>query len=225
MIKIDNYYKFIGATFGLAYFIGLSIALLYILFGATFPISESFTSSLHLTNQVYFKTTFLDMSSTCFNLAILPFSYLITAVNYGFSHMVLLTSSFLGQIKLIVQLLPELFFFFSFIIFSTIGIKIFAHIILLISNYFLQRKDRFRKINIRVFNKTDILMFFIGVVSLMIGTIFKLKLIKIMFVFLINYKTITIILILLTYIFLIIFCIYILYKVGLEAYNTLKSKL
>jgi hypothetical protein len=224
MIKIDNYYKFVGASFGLAYFVGLTIALIYILLGASYPVPESFTSSLHLTSQIYFKTTYLDMSNTSFNLAVIPFSYLIEAVNYGFSHTILLTSSFLGQIKLLVQLLPLLFFFLSFIIFATIGLKAFLYIIKSIVNYFLQQKDRFNKLEIRIFRKTDIILFFIGIISLLVGTIFQLKLIKIMFIFLINFKSITVALILILYLILIIVSGYIMYSLGIDAYNKFNKK-
>ncbi|MEI8364045.1 MAG: hypothetical protein WCF78_01135 [archaeon] len=224
MVKIDNYYKFVGASFGLAYFVGLTIALIYILLGASYPVPESFTSSLHLTSQIYFKTTYLDMSNTSFNLAVIPFSYLIEAVNYGFSHTILLTSSFLGQIKLLVQLLPLLFFFLSFIIFSTIGLKAFLYIIKSIVNYFLQKKDRFNKLDFKIFTKRDIIFFFIGIISLMVGTIFQLKLIKIMFIFLINFKSITFALILILYLILILISGYTIYNLGVDAYNRLNKK-
>ena len=224
MIKIDNYYKFVGASFGLAYFIGLTIALIYILLGASYPVPESFTSSLHLTSQIYFKTTYLETANISFNLAVIPFSYLIEAVNYGFSHMILLTSSFLGQIKLLVQLLPTLFFFLSYIIFATIGLKLVIFIIKSIVNYFLQQKDRFRKLEIKVFTKKDILYFFIGILSLMVGTLFQLKLIKIMFIFLINFKSITIVLILILYIILILISGYTMYTLGFDAYKKLNKK-
>jgi len=224
MIKIDNYYKFVGASFGLAYFIGLTIALIYILLGASYPVPESFTNSLHLTSQIYFKTTYLDMSNTSFNLAIIPFSYLIEAVNYGYTHMVLLTSSFLGQIKLFVQLLPQLFFFLGFIIFSTIGLKVMLYIIKSIVNYLLQKRERYSRLELKIFTKKDIIFFFVGILSLLIGTIFQLKLIKIMFIFLINFKAITFALILLLYIILILLSGYTLYNLGLDAYKKLNNK-
>jgi len=224
MVKIDNYYKFVGASFGLAYFIGLTIALIYILLGASYPVPESFTGSLHLTSQIYFKTTYLEMSNTSFSLAIIPFSYLIEAVNYGFTHMVLLTSSFLGQIKLFVQLLPQLLFFLSFIIFSTIGLKAVLYIIKNIVNYLLQKKDKYRKLELNIFTTDDIIFCFIGILSLLVGTLFQLKLIKIMFIFLINFKAITIVLILLLYIILILISGYTLYNLGYDVYNELNKK-
>jgi len=225
MIKIDNYYKFVASTFGIAYFIGLTIALVYILLGATYPIPPSFISSLHLTSQVYFKNTFLEMASTGFNLAIIPFTYLITSITYGFSHMILLTSSFLGQIKLLVQLIPQLFYFLSFIIFSTIGLKVFLFAIKSIVNYFLKSKNIFKRLEFYIFSKEDIRLFFIGIISLLAGTLFQLKLLKILFIFLINFKAITFVLILLLYIVLIIFSGYVTYKVGVDIFNTLKEKM
>ncbi len=225
MIKIDNYYKFVASTFGIAYFIGLTIALVYILFGATYPIPPSFINSLHLTSQVYFKNTFLEMTSTSFNLAIIPFTYLIASITYGFSHMILLTSSFLGQIKLLVQLIPQLFYFLSFIIFSTIGIKIFLYIIKSIVNYFLKSRNIFKRLEFYIFSKEDIQLFFLGIIFLLAGTLFQLKLLKILFIFLINFKAITFVLILLLYIVLIILSGYVTYKVGIDIFNTLKEKM
>jgi len=225
MIKIDNYYKFVASTFGIAYFIGLTIALVYILLGTTYPLPPSFINSLHLTSQVYFKNTFLEMSSTSFNQAILPFTYIITSITYGFSHMILLTSSFLGQIKLLVQLIPQLFYFTSFIIFSTIGLKVFAYIIKTIANYFLRTKNIFKKLEFYIFSKEDIKILFIGIISLLAGTLFQLKLLKILFIFLINFKAITFILILLLYVVLIILSGYVTYKVGIDIFNTIKEKM
>jgi len=225
MLKIDNYYKFVASTFGIAYFIGLTVALIYILLGFTYPIPPSFISSLHLTSQVYFKTTFLEMTNTSFSLAVIPFSYFITSITYGFSHMILLTSSFLGQIKLLVQLIPQLFYFLSFIIFSTIGIKVFLYIIKSIVNYFLDLKNKAKRLEFNIFSKEDIQLFLIGVLSLLAGTLFQLKLLKILFIFLINFKAITFALILLLYLVLIILSGYVTYKVGIEIFNTLKEKM
>jgi len=204
MVNIDNYYKFVFSTFGLAYFTGLIVALIFVYTGSIFPQPASFINSLHLTSNIYFKNIFVDIIKNAFQLTIIPFSYLVTAVTYGFSHTILLTSSFLGQIKLLVQFIPQIFYFISFIIFSTIGLKLILFIIKKIVNYVLLKQEKNTIIKIKVFNEDDILLFFIGLLSITIGTIIQVNLTKILFIFLINFRAVTLILIILFYIIILI---------------------
>jgi len=203
MIKIDNYYRVIGATFGAAYFIGLIIALIYTLTGHIFVGELNFINNLSLTSTTFFKSVFYTTMQNALQMAVIPFSYLIVAVKYGFAHIVLLTSSFLGQIKLIVQLIPQIFFFITFIIFSTIGIKLILAIIKEFINDFLIKGNKDIRLKIRFLRKEDIIMFYIGLISLVIGTIIQTHLIRILFIFLINLRSFTYILIIVLYMFLI----------------------
>ncbi|MDD4221509.1 MAG: hypothetical protein PHQ07_03975, partial [Candidatus ainarchaeum sp.] len=215
MLKLDNYYKIVSSTFGLAYFIGLVVALLYILRGSVFIEPTSFINTITLANTLHFKNIYYTTMQNAMQLAIIPFSYLIYAVKFGFSHTILLTSSFLGQIKLLVTLIPLIFFFITYIIFSTIGLKLILYIIKLVSNLFLKTK----KIKIKFFNKEDIKFLYIAIISLIIGTVIQTYLIRILFIFLINLKSIAYALIILIYIIFISLAGYVIYKTVKEVTN------
>jgi hypothetical protein len=212
MIKIDNYFKIIASTFGLAYFVGLVIAFFYIISGKPPIVQTHFISQLFLTSPHYFKEIFVSSLNTSIQVALIPLSYLIIAVQYGYTHAALLTSPFLGQIKLLVQLIPQFFFFISFIIFSTLGIKLYMFIIKEIVNRVFLEKNKYRKIRVRFLFKKDINFLFIGLLSLFIGSIIQIHLIRILFVFFINLKSITYIMIIILYLVLIFLSGYVTYK-------------
>ncbi|MDD3177899.1 MAG: hypothetical protein PHR26_00085 [Candidatus ainarchaeum sp.] len=197
MIKIDKYYKFIGATFGIAYFIGMIFALFYIYKGIEITNTINFINNLALSGKTYFSNIFKTQINNTIQLMIIPFSYLIYSVKIGFSHISLLTSSFLGQIKLLVELIPQIFYFIAYIIYSTIGLKIILFIIKIITNKFLKNK----KIKYIYLYKTDIKIAYIGFIAIIIGTIIQTHLSKILFIFLINLKSMVYIFIIIVYIY------------------------
>jgi hypothetical protein len=214
MLKLDNYYKIVSSTFGIAYFIGLVVALVYILRGSVFVEPTSFINTITLANTIHFKNIYYTTMQNAIQLTVIPFSYLIYAVKFGFSHTILLTSSFLGQIKLLVTLIPLIFFFITYIIFSTIGLKFILYIIKIVSNLFVNKKIR-----IKFFTKEDIKLVYIAIISLIIGTIIQTYLIRILFIFLINLKSIAYILIILIYIIFISLAGYVIYKTVNEITN------
>lgn len=212
MIKIDNYYKFVSSTFFIAYFIGLTVSLIYILLNYNIPSDITFIQQITHTSEVYFRNIFSTNFNISINLLLVPFSYLIKAVNLGYSHISLLTSSFLGQIKLLVHLIPQLFFFISYIIFATLGLKLILFIIKKITNNYIFKKEKLKKIKIDILYKKDILMVLIALITLSIATIIQTHLSKILFIFLINLKAIALILILIIYLTLILFSGFIVYN-------------
>jgi len=218
MFKLDNYYRIVASTFGIAYFIGLIVALLYILKGANYIEPASFISTITIANTTHFKTLFYTALQNATQLAVIPFSYLIYAVKFGFSHTILLTSSFLGQIKLLVSLIPLIFFFITNIIFATLGLKFILYIIKIVSNRFIVKQNKFK-----IFNKNDIKLIYVGLISLILGTAIQTYLIKITFIFLINLRSMAYILLLLIYIVLIGLSGFVTYKIILELIKTIKN--
>lgn len=221
MIKIDKYYKFIGSTFGIAYFIGMIFALFYIYKGIEITNTISFISNLSLSGKTYFSNIFRTQLNNTFQLMIIPFSYLIYSIKIGFSHISLLTSSFLGQIKLLVELIPQILYFIAYIIYSTIGLKIILFLIKTITNKFLKTK----KIKQEFLYKNDIKLIYIGFIAIVIGTIIQTHLSKILFIFLINLKSMVYIFIIIAYIFLIFVCLFTIYNIIKNALKQNRSEI
>ncbi len=221
-MKIDNFYKFIASTFGLAYFVGLIIGIIYSITGT---INQNLinTKLFLLSNSINFKEVFINNINIGFEKIFIPFSYLIDSIKYGIGHSYLLTSSFLGQIKLLVQLIPEVFYFIFFIIFATIGIKILLFIILKIVNILLNINKKNLIIKINIFNKTDILLFYVSLSSLFIGVLIEVYLAKIFFIFLINFQIISYVFIIVLYLLLIIMCLYVIYKTIISLLDNLNK--
>jgi hypothetical protein len=221
-MKIDNFYKFIASTFGLAYFIGLITGVFYSINGT---INQNLinTKLFLLPNSINFRNIFVDNINIGIEKIIIPFSYLIDSVKYGVTHSYLLTSSFLGQIKLLVQLIPDIFYFLFFIIFATIGIKILLFIIQKLVNILLENTKKKMFLKIDLFNKTDVLLIYISLLSLFIASIIEVYLSKIFFIFLINFQLISYIFIIVLYLLLIILCLYIIYKTILSLLENLKK--
>jgi len=222
MLKIDSYYKIVASTFGVAYFIGIVIALIYILRGFTFPVTGTgFINNLSLTSTIYFKNMLYKFAGDSINMALIPFSYLVIAIKYGYAHTALLTSSFLGQIKLLVQLIPVSFFFITDIIFSTLVIKIILVLIKGTANLFLEKRNQIRT---KFFTIQDITLFYIGLLSLVVGTIIQTQLLKKLFIFFINVRSVTYILLIVIYIMLIALSQYTTYTTIKELINKFKLK-
>lgn len=200
-MEIDAIYKFIITTFALAYFVGLIIGLLIIGLGNTNQQETDITKSFYLTSSISFKNLFNETLETNTKILLFPFSYLIIGVKYGFSHAIYLLSPFLGQIKLVVLLVPEIFYFIAFIFSATIGLKIIAGIIIFSLNTWILKKKK--KIKVTVFNRKDSLMFYLAILGIALGTAIQIYLSKTFFIFLINFQLITYILIVLIYIIII----------------------
>jgi hypothetical protein len=213
MLKIDNYYKVIASTFGIAYIIGIIIAFIYVYRG-NIIITEStnIIQNFSLTSNIYFKQTIYDIFYNALNLFLIPFSYFSFAIQHSYIHINLLTSSFLGQIKLLVLLIPQFLFFITYIIFSTLGIKFALLIIKLFLNNFIIKENNY-KIKEKFFSKDDITIFYIGLLLIAIGAVIQTQIIKNLFLFFVNLKSIAYILIILLYLLIIIISITITIKI------------
>jgi hypothetical protein len=225
MVKIDNYYKVVASTFGIAYFIGIIVALIYSTYKGDLvtQVGTDFIKNLSLTSSIYFKQTIYEIFNNSVNLFLIPFSYLIAAVQYSYIHVNLLTSSFLGQVKLLVQLIPQFLFFISYIIFSTLGIKTILLIVKLFLNNFIIKENKY-KIKEKFFNKDDINLLYIALISIVLGAIIQTHLIKVLFIFFINLKSIAYILIIIIYLFLFVLSAYVTYKTINEYFKKNKKE-
>ncbi len=209
-MKLDNIYKFVAATFAIAYFIGLVTGLVVNWSQDTVIKEEDISKSFYLTGQFSFKQLFTENLATSAKIAPLPFSYIIIATNYGFSHASYLISPFLGQIKLAVLLIPQIFYFIGFILFSAIGLKLIATIIFFVINKWLL-KGKPRKTKIVFFRKDDVLFFYLALLSIALGTTIQTYLSKVFFIFLINFQFITYVLIILMYLTLVAVSLFVIY--------------
>lgn len=224
MVKIDNYYKVVASTFGIAYVIGIIIALVYAYRGElVIETSKSFIQNLTLTNSIYFKQTLYEIFNNSLDLFVTPFAYLIAAIQYAYVHVDLLTSSFLGQIKLLVELIPQFLFFISYIIFSTLGLKTILLIVKTFLNNLIIKENKY-KIKQKFFTKEDIKLLYIALISIVIGTTIQTHLIKVLFIFFINLKSIAFILIGIIYLLIVILSIYITFKIVSEYLKTYKKE-
>lgn len=208
-MEFDTIYKFVAATFALAYFIGLITGIFAVGLGATNFQEADITRSFYLTGSISFKLLFNETFDTALKIFVLPFSYLIIGINFGFTHAIYILSPFLGQIKLAVSLIPEIFYFIAFILISAIGLKLIATIILFILNKWVI-KDK-SKIKEKIIKKNDVFLFYLSILAITIGTAIQIYLSKAFFIFLINFQLITYILIVLIYVTIVSFSLYILY--------------
>jgi len=215
-MKIDNYYKFVGSTFGFAYFIGIVVGVIYSVLGIIVIEQVDFSQLFFLSSTIQFRSVFLNFFYNAIQFMLVPFLYLIESVKYGFLHASMLVSPFLGQIKLLVQLFPQIFYFITFIIFSTIGLKLMLFIIKSLANLFFNIQHKKTKLKIDFFNKQDILLLYVALVSLAIGVFIQLFLSRIFFIFLINFQLITYIFIILIYVILVSLSLYLAYKTTLS---------
>jgi hypothetical protein len=225
-MKIDNYYKFVASTFGFAYFTGITVGVVYSLLGITISEKTNYINLFFLQSTIQFKNVFINHLQSALQQLIVPFLYLIESVKFGFLHAGMLTSPFLGQIKLFVQLFPHLFYFISFIVFSTIGLKIVLFIIESLTNTFYKKKKK-TIIKLKIFNKNDILLIYFGLISLCFGVLTQLFLSKIFFIFLINFQMVTYVFIIITYLILIILSLMLTYKTInslIESFNKIVKK-
>jgi hypothetical protein len=212
MVKIDNYYRVIASTFGIAYIIGIIIALIYAYRGEIIvQTGSSFIQNLSLTNSIYFKQTMYEIFNNATDLFLVPFAYLVAAIQFSYMHVNLLTSSFLGQVKLLVQLIPQFLFFITYIISATLGIKVLLLIVKTFINSFIIKENKY-KIKEQFFTKEDIKLFYIGLSAIVIGATIQTHLIKVLFIFFVNLKSIAYILIALVYLLIIILSGYITIK-------------
>ncbi|MFA5746003.1 MAG: hypothetical protein WCX82_01170 [archaeon] len=210
-MEFDTIYKFIAASFAIAYFIGLIIGIVIIGFNLNNYQEANITNSFYLTNSINFRNLFTETLDTSFKLAILPFSFLIIGIQNGFTHAIYILSPLLGQIKLAVLLIPEIFYFLAYILFSAVGLKLIMEIILFIVNKFLIKENK-QLLKIKLLNKQDVLFLYLALISITIGTAIQIYLSKIFFIFLINFQLITYILIVLIYVTIISFSLYLLYQ-------------
>ncbi len=224
MVKIDNYYKVVASTFGIAYVIGVIIALIYAYRGElVVETSKSFIQNLTLTNAIYFKQTLYEIFNNSLDLFVTPFAYLVAAIQYAYVHVDLLTSSFLGQIKLLVELIPQFLFFISYIIFSTLGLKTILLIVKTFLNNLIIKENKY-KIKQKFFTKEDIKLLYIALLSIVIGTTIQTHLIKVLFIFFINLKSIAFILIGIIYLLIVLLSVYITFKIVSEYLKTYKKE-
>ncbi len=210
-MEFDTIYKFVAATFALAYFIGLITGIISVGLGSTNFQEADIAKSFYLTGPISFKLLFNETIDTCLKISILPFSYLIVGINYGFTHAIHILSPFLGQIKLAVLLIPEMFYFLSYILFSAIGLKLIATIVLFIVNNWILKEKKI-KLEQTILRKEDVFLIYLGLISIFLGTIIQIYLSKVFFIFLINFQLITYILIVLIYVTIISLSFYILYN-------------
>jgi len=93
MVKIDNYYRVVASTFGIAYIIGIIIALIYAYRGEIIAqTGTNFIQNLSLTNSIYFKQTMYEIFNNSADLFFVPFAYLVAAIQFAYVHVNLLTS-------------------------------------------------------------------------------------------------------------------------------------
>lgn len=212
MVHIDKYYKIVASTFGLAYFIGIIVSLIYVLRGElVVQTSLDFMTNLFLSNKIYFKQTLNEVFTNAINLFAIPFAYLIAAVQFGFMHIDLLTSSFLGQVKLLVQIIPQFMFFTSYIIFSTLGIKTILFIVKKFLNNFIIKENKY-KIKEKFFRKDDIYLFYIGLILIVVGSAIQINLIRVLFIFFINLRIFSYAILIIIYLVILTTSLLIIYK-------------
>lgn len=224
MVKIDNFYKVVASTFGIAYVIGILIALFYAYRGElVIETSKSFIQNLTLTNAIYFKQTLYEIFNNSLDLFFIPFAYLVAAIQYSYLHVDLLTSSFLGQVKLLVELIPQFLFFISYIIFSTLGLKTILYIVKVFLNNIIIKDNKY-KIKQNFFTKDDIKLLYIALIAIVIGTTIQTHLIKVLFIFFINLKSIAYILIGIIYFVIVLLSGYITYKTISEFLKNFKKE-
>jgi hypothetical protein len=224
MVKIDNYYRVIASTFGISYIIGIIIAFIYASRGDILITEGSnFIQNLSLTSAIYFKQTIYEIFNNSLDLFFTPFAYLTIGIQYAYIHVELLTSSFLGQVKLLVQLIPQFLFFISYIIFSTLGIKTLLLIVKIFLNNLIIKEDKY-KIRTIFFTKQDIKLFYIALISIMLGAIIQTHLIKILFIFFINLRSIAYVLIVIIFVLIVLASGYITIKTIKEFLKKYKNE-
>ncbi len=210
-MKFDTIYKFIAASFAIAYFGGLIVGMMVVSFDIGNYQETDITKSFYLTGQVSFRDVFTENLNRALKMAILPFTFLIIAIKFGFNHATYILSPFLGQIKLAVLFIPQIFYFITYVLFSVIGLKIIATTVLFIANRYLIKGNK-QFVNIKIFGTHDVLLLYLALLSLTIGTFTQIYLSRVFFIFLINYQLITYVLILLIYVAIIAFSLYIIYQ-------------
>lgn len=223
-MEFDKIYKFVAASFAVAYFVGLIIGIILISFNIGKIEESDITKSFYFSGQTSFRDVFTETMDLSIKTAILPFSFLIIAIKTGFEHSTYLLSPFLGQIKLATLLIPNVFYFISYILFSVIGLKLIATIIIFIVNRYLKKEHK-PGIRLTIFQKGDVLFLYLALIGVIVGTIIQVYLSKMFFVFLINFRLITYILIILIYILIIAFSLYALYTTITSFIGNTKNKL
>ncbi|MDD3244542.1 MAG: hypothetical protein PHU47_00125 [Candidatus ainarchaeum sp.] len=222
-MKIDTYYKFIASTFGIAYFVGLVIGILLTIGGTDVAPETNITNSFFLQSTVNFRALFIETINLSFTQAAIPFTYLIVSVKYGLNHAFLLTSPFLGQIKLFVQLIPQVFYFISFILFATIGLKLIIYLIVKLANLVFEKTKRNIFLKLNPFNKNDPLFLYLALLFIITGVFIQIFLSKIFFIFLINFQLVSYVFIIILYILLITTSLYLVYSTIKSALEEIKN--
>lgn len=211
-MKFDTIYKFVAASFAIAYFIGLIVGLVVFNFNIKNYQETDITRSFYFSGQISFSEVFSENLENSFKVALLPFSFLIVGTKTGFTHATYLLSPFLGQIKLATLLIPAIFFFISCIILSATGIKLIAAIIIFIVNKILKKENR-QLIKTKLLQKEDIFLIYIAIISIIICAIIQVYLSRRFFIFLINLQLITYVVIVIIYIGIVIVSFTILYNI------------
>lgn len=222
-MNVDTYYKFIASTFGIAYFVGIVIGVLLSVSGSFVAPEINTTSTYFLQSTTNFKDIFFETTNLALTQAAIPFTYLIVGVNYGLDHAFLLTSPFLGQIKLFVELIPLVFYFLSFIIFSTLGLKLLIYIIIKLANLFFEKTKKNIFLNVNPFKKEDSFFLYLTLILIISGVFIQIFLSKIFFIFLINFQLVSYVFIIIVYILLIVTSLYLVYTTIKSALNELKN--
>lgn len=222
-MNVDTYYKFIAATFGIAYFVGIVIGVLLSVSGSFVAPEINTTSTYFLQSTTNFKDVFFESTNLALTQAAIPFTYLIVGVNYGLDHAFLLTSPFLGQIKLFVELIPLVFYFLSFIIFSTLGLKLLIYIIIKLANLFFEKTKKNIFLNVNPFKKEDSFFLYLTLILIISGVFIQIFLSKIFFIFLINFQLVSYVFIIIVYILLIVTSLYLVYTTIKSALNEIKN--
>jgi len=223
-MKFDTIYKFVAASFAIAYFIGLLVGLVVFNFNIRNYQETDITRSFYFSGQISFSEAFTETLETSVETGVLPFSFLIIGTKTGVIHATYILSPFLGQIKLATLLIPSIFYFITYIILSAIGLKLIAAIIILIVNKILT-KEKKQIIKVKIFKKEDIFLLYLALVSIIIGTIIQVYLSRIFFIFLINLQLITYVMIVIIYLGIIIVSFTILYNVIKSVIGNNKQKL
>jgi len=222
-MNVDTYYKFIASTFGIAYFVGIVIGVLLSVSGSFVAPEINTTSTYFLQSTTNFKDIFFETTNLALTQAAIPFTYLIVGVNYGLEHAFLLTSPFLGQIKLFVELIPLVFYFLSFIIFSTLGLKLLIYIIIKLANLFFEKTKKNIFLNVNPFKKEDSFFLYLTLILIISGVFIQIFLSKIFFIFLINFQLVSYVFIIIVYILLIVTSLYLVYTTIKSALNEIKN--
>lgn len=222
-MNVDTYYKFIASTFGIAYFVGIVIGVLLSVSGSFVAPEINTTSTYFLQSTTNFKDIFFETTNLALTQAAIPFTYLIVGVNYGLDHAFLLTSPFLGQIKLFVELIPLVFYFLSFIIFSTLGLKLLIYIIIKLANLFFEKTKKNIFLNVNPFKKEDSFFLYLTLILIISGVFIQIFLSKIFFIFLINFQLVSYVFIIIVYILLIVTSLYLVYSTIKSALNEIKN--